>query len=1105
MAKVFIHRPVLAMVISLVILLVGFAGMTSLPIAQYPDITPPTITVNAVYTGASAKVVADTVAAPIEQQVNGAEDMLYMQSRSTNDGRMTLTVTFAVGTDPDKAKVDVQNRVNQANALLPPEVMQSGVTVQKKSSQILLFVSVFSPDNSYDDLFLSNFVVINMLDRLARIKGVGSAMILVGQRDYAMRAWVDPDKIAKLGVTAGDIVNVVKEQNIQAAAGAVGQPPAPPGTEFQYQVQVQGRLDTADQYKQIIVRTNPDGSILHLQDVARVEMGASAYNSFGRRNGKSAIPIGIYQQPGANAMDLSESLRAELADMKKTFPVGVDYEVSLDTTDFVKSSIDEVMKTLFEAIGLVLIVVFVFLGNFRATLIPMLAVPVSLVGCFGAFVALGFSINTLTLFGLVLAIGIVVDDAIVVVEAVEHHISSGHSPVEATEIAMDEVSGPVIAIALVLCSVFVPVAFMGGITGQLYKQFAMTLAVSVCLSAVVALTLTPALCAMLLRPRKEMWGPVGLFLKAFNSLFDHATGIYTFIIRKTLRLSLVMIVLLGGIYAATYKLQQILPTGFLPPEDNGYFMLNVALPDAASLERTDAVMRQLEEILEKTPGVQTIVTLGGFSITSGTYNSNAASMFIVLKPWEQRGKNEHAFKLIPRLQKQFAAIPDASIQVFNPPPIPGLGNVGGVTLELQDKTAHSDEELAKTTDDFLAALRKQDKLVAIAFTGYTAKVPQIKLDVDRAKIKVLGINLADVFQALQINLGGFFVNQFNKFGRTWRVYVEAEAKYRAQPNNIGSLYVRTKDGDMVPVSTLSKWSYTFSPDTITRYNLFPSAEINAINRPGISSGQLMAAIDKAALSLPEGYGTEWTSMAYQERESGGQQGVVLVLGLIMVFLFLAAQYESWTVPLSILFGIPIGIMGAFAATAFIHMDSNIYVQIGLVMLVGLAAKNAILIVEFAKMEHDKGLQLYEAAVKGAQLRFRPILMTSFAFILGVVPLIKSTGAGAISRISLGTAVFGGMMAASCIGILFIPWLYAFIQGWVYRLTGKSHMLQTTTPPQATQEPDPAAEPTVTSERAESPSPASADEPEFPHESEPEPTQEADPNPSNSDETKPKAC
>jgi len=1045
MAKLFIHRPVLAMVISLVIVLVGFISMGQLPISQYPDITPPTITVTAIYTGASAQVVADTVAAPIEQQVNGAENMLYMQSRSTNDGRMALTVTFAVGTNADLAKVDVQNRVNQANALLPPEVLQSGVTVQKKSSQILLFISVFSPDNSKDDLFLSNFVVINLLDRLARVKGVGSATILVGQRDYSMRAWVSPDKLAKLGVTSGDIINAIKAQNIQAAAGAIGQAPAPKGTQFQYQVQVEGRLDNVDEFKDIIIRTNSDGSILRLRDVARAEMGAAAYNSFGRRNGQPAIPIGIYQQPGANAIDLAKELRANMEEMKKTFPAGVDYEVSLDTTDFVRSSIEEVVHTLFEAIGLVLVVVFVFLGNFRATLIPMLAVPVSLIGCFGAFAAMGFSINTLTLFGLVLAIGIVVDDAIVVVEAVEHHISQGLDPIPATEKAMSEVSGPVVAIALVLCSVFVPVAFMGGITGQLYRQFAMTLAFSVCLSALVALTLTPALCGQLLRPHKPMRGPVGLFLKGFNWGFEKATHGYTFIIRKTLRLSLLMIVLLGGIYFATAKINSKLPTGFLPPEDNGYFMIQLALPDAASLERTDTLMRRLEDTLMKTPGVQTVITLGGFSIASGTYNSNYGTFFVVFKPWGERPKDQSAFKVIPRLQKEFSQIPDAQIQCFNPPPIPGLGSTGGVTMELEDRSGNTPQELAEVTKSFLQGVMAQDKVVALAFTSYTANVAQLKLDVDRNKIMILGINLSDVFQALQVNLGGYFVNQFNKFGRTWRVYVEAEAINRAKPENVGSLYVRSSSQNMVPISTLSKWKYSFGPDMITRYNLYQTAEINGINRPGVSSGDLMKAFDKTAKSLPAGYSYEWTGTAYQEIESSGGQAQILILGLIMVFLFLAAQYESWIVPVSILCGIPIGIMGALGATALIHMDNNVYVQIGLVMLVGLAAKNAILIVEFAKMEHDKGVYLYDAAITGAQLRFRPILMTSFAFILGVVPLIKSSGAGAVSRISLGTAVFGGMVCASCLGILFIPWLYTFVQGWAYRLTFKGHMLRRPAP------------------------------------------------------------
>jgi len=1040
-ARFFIHHPVFACVISLVIMLAGGLSIFALPTAQYPNITPPTITVTATYTGASAQVVADTVAAPIEQQVNGAENMLYMQSRSTNDGRMYLVVTFAVGTNPDLAKVDVQNRVNQANALLPPEVVQAGVTVQKQSSQILLFISLFSPDNSRDSLFLSNYATINMIDPLARVQGVGQASILVGRMDYSIRVWVSPDKLTKLGLTPGDISNAIKDQNQQAASGSVGAPPAPPGVEFQYQVQVKGLLDEVSEFENIIVRTNNDGSILRLKDVARVEMGAQLYNSFGRRNGQQAIPIGIYQQPGANALQLATDIHKLLKQMKQSMPSGVDYEVSLDTTDFVRASIEEVIRTLFEAIGLVLIVVFIFLGNLRATLIPMLAVPVSLIGTFAAFIPLGFSINMLTLFGLVLAIGIVVDDAIVVVEAVEHHIEHGLDPVSATEKAMSEVSGPVVAVALVLCAVFVPVAFMGGITGQMYQQFAITLAVSVCLSALVALTLTPALCALILRPRKPMRGPVGWFLKGFNWGFDHVTNAYTFIVRKSLRLTIVMLPLLACIYFAVYKLGTTLPTGFIPPEDNGYFMISATLPDAASLERSDKLARKMEDVLMKTPGVQTVITLGGYGITTSTYNSNYVTFFITLKPWNQRPKDQIAFALIKKLQIAFSQFPEAQIQVFNPPPIPGLGSTGGVTIELEDLQGGTTDALADVFDKYMEAVKKRPEIL-IAFSSFSNSVPAIKLDVDRSKVEVLGISMSDVFQALQVNLGGYFVNQFNKFGRTWRVYEQAEAQYRVRPSDIGSLYVRTKDNTMVPVSTLSSWRNTFGPDTVSRYNLHVEAEINAINKPEYSTGQVMAAFEEEAKKvLPAGYGVEWTGTAYQQQLAGSAQAAILALGLTFVFLFLAAQYESWGVPLSIILGIPVGIMGALLATMIIHMDNNVYTQIGLVMLVGLAAKNAILIVEFAKMKHDlEGYSVMEAAVEGAKLRFRPILMTSFAFILGVVPLVKATGAGAVSRIALGTAVFGGMLAASALGIFFIPWLYTTIQGTVYLLTGKRRLI-----------------------------------------------------------------
>jgi HAE1 family hydrophobic/amphiphilic exporter-1/multidrug efflux pump len=1036
-ANTFIHRHVLAIVISLVILIAGGLAIMSLPIAQYPEITPPTVKVTTNYVGASAQVVEETVASPIEQEVNGAENMIYMSSKSTNDGRYELTVTFKVGTNVDLASVDVQNRVNRANSKLPPEVVKDGITVKKQSPSILLIITLSSPDNSYDTVFLSNYASINIIDQLARIPGVGNADIVVGKRDYAMRFWLRPDKLARLGVTASDIADAINDQNIQAAAGQIGQPPVPQGLDRQYSVNVKGRLTEVTEFENIIVRTLPDGSVLRLRDVSRTELGAQDYKSTGRLNGSPAVAIMIYQLPGANALELVNAIEEKMKELSGNFPPGIRYDVSLDTTLFVHASIEEVLHTLVEAMILVLLVVFIFLGNFRATLIPMLAVPVSLVGTFAAFVALGFSINLLTLFALVLAIGIVVDDAIVVVEAVEHHIEHGLSPLEATEKAMGEVSGPVIAIALVLTSVFVPVAFMGGITGQLYKQFAISLSVSVLLSALVALTLTPALCVMLLRPRKPMRGPLGWFFKKFNSLFDRITAGYANWIRTTIRRSALAVACLFAVYLGAYGLIKALPGGFLPDEDLGYFMIQAALPDGASLERTEAAMKKAEDIVRSTHGVKSVVALSGYGILTSTYNSNVGSMFVTLEPWEERASPDlHALAIIQDLRQKFAAIPEALIIPFNPPAINGLGNAGGFQFELQDRSGRDIAFLKEASDKFMAAAVQRPELTGM-FNAFRPDVPQVKLDVDRDKVKALGIPLSDVFQSLQVYLGSLFVNQFNLFGRTWRVYVQAEPEFRATPEGIGNIYTRTADSQMVPLSTLTTVGTTTGPDTIIRYNLFRTAEISGAPAPGYSSGQAIAAMEGVAKeTLPQGAGYEWTSMAFQEKESSGQQGFIFALALIFVFLFLAAQYESWAIPFSVILGIPLGVFGAFLAIWLRGLVNDVYVQVGLVMLIGLAAKNAILIVEFAKARYEQGQPLVEATVEGAKLRFRPILMTSFAFILGVVPLVVAGGAGAASRHSLGTAVFGGMTAATVLGLFAIPLLYVLIQRLSEKVAGK---------------------------------------------------------------------
>jgi len=1037
LARFFIHRPVFAIVISLVIVLAGAVSIPSLPIAQYPQITPPVIQVTAGYQGASAEVVEQTVAAPIEQQVNGAEGMLYMRSLCTNSGTYILQVTFDLSRDQDLAMVDVQNRVNQANPLLPADVTKAGVTVKKQSTQNLVYISLYSKDGSKDSLFLSNYATINLIDQLGRLNGVGLASIVAGQRDYSMRLWVRPDLLAKLEVTAEDIAGAIQSQNIQAAAGSIGDPPQEPGQQMQYPVKVKGRLDQPAEFENIILRTQPDGSVLRVKDVARTELGAQTYSSQGTLNGKPAVIIAVYQQPDANAVLLAKQVREKMEELSRDFPEGVDYEVTYDSTIFVTKSIEEVVHTLFEAIVLVLIVVFIFLGNFRATLIPILAVPVSLIGTFAGFAGMGFSINLLTMFGLVLAVGIVVDDAIVVVEAVEHHIEHGLTPLQATEKAMEEVSGPVVAIALVLCSVFVPVAFMGGITGEMYRQFAITLSVSVLLSALVALTLTPALCVMILRPRKPMGGPLGWFLNGFNRGFEWTTRGYVFLVRKAIRWVVVTLALMGAVYFGAFSLMSKLPTGFIPPEDMGNFMVNVTLPSGASLERTTDLLQRVDAIVSQAPGVEKTLGLIGYNLVQGTTSSNCAGVVAVLKDWDERTDPSMKVRgLIPALQAQLAQFPEAQIQVFGPPAIPGLGTTGGVTLELQDRTGGSVDDLAQVTTDFVASAM-QSGVFRMAYSLFNPNIPMIDVQVDRDKLAVLGIPVNQAFTALQINLGGYFVNQFNKFGRTWRVYVQAESQYRRKPEDIGKIHLRSSSsGQMVPLSTVSKIREVTGPDVLVRYNLYRATEVNAEAAAGRSSGEAIATLESLAAGLPQGYGYEWTGTAYQEKLSSGQTAQILVMGLIFVFLFLAAQYESWGVPFSVLLGLPSVVLGAALGMVLIKMDVNIYVQIGMLMLVGLASKNAILIVEFAKSNYEKGsMDLVEAAVDGARLRFRPILMTSFAFIMGVVPLATAVGASATCRRALGTAVLTGMSTATLVGVILIPCLYVYVQFLLNKMGG----------------------------------------------------------------------
>ncbi len=1050
MAKFFIHRPVLAIVISLVILIAGGVCIPNLPIAQYPEICPPVIQVTAQYTGANSQVVEDNVAAPIEQQVNGAEGMLYMRSVCTNQGYYTLQITFDAGRDQDMAMVDVKNRVALATPMLPAEVNAVGVNVDKQSTQTLMYLSLYSADKSRDSLFLSNYATLNIKDQLARVSGVGKVSLMAGERDYAMRIWAKPDKMSQLRVTCDDIIGAVTTQSVQAPAGSIGDPPQKQSVQMQYPVNVKGRLTKPEEFDNCIVSTSGNNSYLRIRDVARTELGASSYNSQGRRDDSDALIIGIYQQPSANSVELAKQVRAKMEELAQVFPVGVNYEVTYDCTIFVEKSIDEVQQTLYEAIGLVLIVVLIFLGSFRATVIPILAVPVSLIGTFAGFAVMGFTINLLTMFGLVLAVGIVVDDAIVVVEAVEAQIEKGLTPLAATEKAMEEVSGPVMAIALVLCAVFVPVAFMGGMTGTMYKQFAVTLAVSVMLSAVVALTMTPALCAIILKPRGESEGLIsrffGLFFGLFNKCFGWLTSIYVFVVRWCIKLVVPALALLAVIYGGAYELITNTATGFIPNEDMGNISISAMLPDGASLERTDAVCKRINKIVRKHSAVEHTISLVGYNVIQGNFASNGGAVIAVLKDWDERPDlKDNALMLARTLQGELKDIHEATIMCVCPPPVPGLSNTGGVTLELQDRAGGSVQNLAQYTNKFCMDAM-QSKASAMAYTFFRPSVPIINVDVDRDKLMGLGIPVKSAFTAMQVNLGGYFINQYNDLGRTWNVYLQADSQYRRTPGDIGQIYLRSNTSRaMVPLSNVSTVSQTTGPDVLIRYNLYRAAEVNAEPLPGQSSGQTIAALEQLGKKLPQGYGYEWTSTAFQEKMASGQTTQILLLGLAFVFLFLAAQYESWGVPFAVLLSMPTVIFGALIGVNLAGMDMNIYVQIGMLTLIGLSAKNAILIVEFAKANYEKGMDLVEATVEGARVRFRPILMTSFAFIMGVVPLARAVGASAICRKALGISVMSGMLAATLLGVIVIPALYVFVQRFINIFTGDKRKVKACTP------------------------------------------------------------
>ncbi len=1025
MARFFIDRPVFACVVSLLIILGGLVCIFTLPVAQFPEIVPPTVTVTTTYPGANAEVVAQAVAGPIEQELSGIKNLVYFSSQSGNDGALKITCTFEIGADQDIAAVEVQNRLSRAQPRLPQEVIKQGIIVNKASTQILFMAALQSDNPQYDQIFLSNYATINIMDALKRIPGAGD-VVVYGAKDYSMRLWVNPDKISQRGLTVSDVASAVREQNAQYASGRLGAPPNATPPVLTVPAITRGWLETPAEFEDIILKANPDGSMVRVRDVARAELGSQSYDLYSNLNGKPTAIVIFYLQAGANALNTFKACKKTLAELATSFPKGVKYTMPYDTVTFVEVSIHEVLKTFFEAVFLVLLVVFIFLQNWRATLIPLLAVPVSIIGAFAGMMLLGFSINTLTLFGLVLAIGIVVDDAIVVVENVERIMEEEHLPVrEATIKAMDEVTGPVIAIVLVLCAVFVPVAFLGGLTGVMYKQFAVTIAISVVISGLVALSLSPALCRLLLKPTH---GKKNFFFRGFNAGFDVMTRGYTAMTRVAIRLSLVSLIVFGILLWAMVRMFGLVPSGFVPAEDQGAFIIHLQLPSGASLERTAAVSERVEKWMMKQPEVSDVVTLGGMNVLASSQNSTYASaIYVMLKPWDER-KDPSKFidPIIARVNAQFRGEKDAIIIAFNMPPIIGLGTRVGFEMQLMAKSGQNVRDVAVVMQDFLQKCRERPELDSVSAV-LSVQQPQLYLDLNRDKSKSAGVPISDVFQALQAFFGTLYVNDFVKFGRVYRVMVQAEPEFRTKPDDIGKVYIRNTKGALVPLSELVSASFKPGPNFVSRFNAFTAVQITGAPKPGYSTGQAnKALLEVAKTTLPEGYATDWSGATFQEVKAGNQAPIVMAFALVVVFLVLAAQYEMWSLPIAVLLTVPLGLLGALVAVYLRGLTSDVYFTVGLLTLVGLAAKNAILILEFCVVLRNQGKTIVESAVEAARMRLRPILMTSLAFILGCVPLAKSTGAGAAGRVSIGTGIIGGMIAATVFAVFLVPVFYVVL-------------------------------------------------------------------------------